>query len=100
MTNKESSSYRDCCSKKTVTKVMFLVAVARSRFDEDRDVLLDRKLGLWLFVEEVPAKRSPENGPKGTLELKPVNVDRYQYKRMLLENVIPTITRKWPGRKT
>ncbi len=51
VTNKESSSYRHCRRKKTMKKVMFLLAVARPRFDEDRDAVFDGNSGLWLFVE-------------------------------------------------
>ncbi len=34
-TNKESSSYRHCRSKKTMTKVVFLEDVAHPRFNDD-----------------------------------------------------------------
>ena len=33
-------------SRRSITKVMFLVAVARPRFDSDGDMLFDIKIGL------------------------------------------------------
>ncbi len=50
---------------------MFLVAIARPRFDEDGDVLFDRKIGLCPFIEWVAAKTSSKNRPNGELEMKP-----------------------------
>lgn len=75
-----------------MTRVVFLVAILRTRFDDEGNVVLNGMLGLWAFVEEVPSKRSSKNRLKGTLDRNPVNKDRTQYIRMLLENIITTIT--------
>ena len=47
-------------------------------------------------MERVPAKRSSANRPRGTLELKTVNVDRDSYREMLIDNLIPAILTKFP----
>ena len=47
-------------------------------------------------MERVPAKRSSANRPRGTLELKTVNVDRDSYREMLIDNLIPAILKKIP----
>ncbi len=95
---KEVSPARYGKSRDSITKVMFLVAVAQPRFDSDSDVLFDEKIGLWPFIEWVAAKRSSKNREKGVLEMKAQNVDRKAYKKMLLQNAFPAILSKWPDR--
>ena len=76
---------------------MFFCAIARPWFDpETGECIFDGKLGIWPFVERVPAKRSSANIPRGTLELKTVNVDRDSYREMLIDNLIPAILTKFP----
>ena len=88
---------RTCRSKKFLQKLMFFCAIARPRFDpETGECIFDGKLGIWPFVERVPAKRSSANRPRGTLELKTVNVDRDSYREMLIDNLIPAILKKIP----
>lgn len=94
----EESPERSCRNKNFITKVIFLVAVARPRFDTDGDVIFDGKLGLWPFIEKVAAKKNSKNRPKGTMETKSVNVDRKMYKKMLLDKVLPSIFSKWPAK--
>ncbi len=52
-------------------EVMFLCVVARPRYDDYRKSYLDGKIGLWPFVERVPAKRNSRNRPAGTLKRSP-----------------------------
>lgn len=96
----EVMPHRHVQSKRFITKIMFICAVARPRFDQYGKVLFDGKIGFWAFAEEVPAQRSSKNRPRGTLELKPVNVNTEVYRNMLLENLIPAIKNKWPSRRT
>ncbi|ETI57328.1 hypothetical protein F443_00364 [Phytophthora nicotianae P1569] len=53
-----------------LTKVPFLVAVGRPRYDPHSRTWFDGKLGCWLFVEMVEAQRSSKNRPADTPELK------------------------------
>ncbi|XP_021850422.1 uncharacterized protein [Spinacia oleracea] len=89
--------YRSCKSKRFITKVMFLCAVARPRFNANGECIFDGKVGMFPFVKWVPAKRRSSNRPAGTLELKPVtSVTKETYRNMLIRQVIPTIMQKWP----
>jgi hypothetical protein len=88
---------RQVKSKKFVTKVMFMAALARPRFDRGRRRMFDGKLGIWPFVFQEPAKRNSKNRPKGTLETKNVaSINKNEIKKMLLEKVIPAIKERVP----
>ena len=75
---------------------MFLVALARPRFVEDRNEYFDGKIGCWAFLDTVLARRNSPRRPAGTPELKPINVTGEVYCRYMLERVIPAIREKWP----
>ena len=92
----EVEPHRTCKSKRFITKVMFFAAVACPRFDTSRNQHFDGKLGIWSFVCQEPAKRSSKNRPAGAMETKPCAVDKAEYRRMMLENVLPSIWSKWP----
>jgi hypothetical protein len=53
----EPEPHRTCKSKRFITKVMFLAAVARPRWDSSRNQWFDGRLGIWPFVYQEPAKR-------------------------------------------
>ena len=99
MAKDEASTHRKGKSKRIIQKVMFLSAAARPRYDEDGNLIFDRKLGIWPFLQLIPAKRDSENRPKGTLELKPRSVDKETYKEFLLSKVFPYIFEKWLGHR-
>ncbi|XP_056688897.1 uncharacterized protein [Spinacia oleracea] len=93
----ELGPYRSCKSKRFITKVMFLCAVARPRFNANKECIFDGKIGMFPFVRWVPAKRRSRNRPACTLELKPVtSVTKECYRNMLIRQVIPAIMQKWP----
>jgi len=95
--NDEGPPLRACKSKRFITKVMFLAAVARPRYDPHRKQYFDGKIGLWPFVLKEPAKRNSKNRPKGTMITKPVeSVNTAVVKKMLVENVLPSIRSKFP----
>lgn len=96
----EEIPHRYVQSKRFITKVMFLCAVARPRHDSNGKVIFDGKIGFWPFVEQVAAKIYSKNRPKGTLELKPVNVDKTVYRDIIVENLIPAIKSKRPARRS
>jgi hypothetical protein len=49
---------RVCAHKLHILKVMFLAAVARPCFDDNGQCIFDGKIGIWPFIEKVPAKRT------------------------------------------
>ena len=92
------STTRQGKSPRSITKVMLLVATPRPRFDEENDVLFNRKIRCWTIFQQEAAKRSSVNRSKDTLELKSLNVNRKMYKNILIDDVIPAIDSKWPDR--
>ncbi|ETV63812.1 hypothetical protein H257_19255 [Aphanomyces astaci] len=75
----EEPPHRSTQSKRFITKVMFLSAVARSRWD-------NAKLECT-FVEKPSGRHNRAAA---------VNVTRPVYKKMLIDNVIPAIKALWP----
>jgi len=93
----EEEPHRTAKSKRFMTKVMFLAAVARPRHDTRRNRLFDGKIGMWPFVFQEAAQRNSRNRPRGTLETKCMQtVDKARIKQMLQEKVLPAIREKWP----
>ena len=93
----ETDPVRTCKSKRFITKIMFLAAVARPQFDEDNNILFDGKIGIFPFVYKEPAQRSSKNRIAGTLETKAcTSVTKDVYRSCLLHQVLPQIRQKWP----
>ena len=93
----EPPPVRKVQSKRFITKVMFIAAVARPRHNPATNSAFDGKIGLWAFTEKVPAVRSSRNRPAGTLVTKCVEVTKETYKAKLIDGVIPAIKAKWPA---
>ncbi|ETV88284.1 hypothetical protein H257_01576 [Aphanomyces astaci] len=83
-------------NKRFIGQVMFLAAVARPRKDVRRNQTFDGKFGIWLFVTQVPARRTSRKRAAGTLETKAVNVGRVAYEDILRNKLNPAIVSKWP----
>ena len=78
-------------SKRFGIKVMFLAAVARPRWDTNRNLWFDGKIGMWPFTEVVLAQRCSANRPAGTLITKPINVTTVGYRHFLIDKLLPAI---------
>ena len=75
---------------------MFMAAVAKPRYDPNRKTMFNGKIGIWPFVTHELAKRNIKNGIKGTLATKGIpNINRHETRKMLVENIIPAIKKKW-----
>ncbi|KAH7857582.1 hypothetical protein Vadar_014262 [Vaccinium darrowii] len=92
----ENEPLRTCKSKRFITKVMFLAAVARPRFDATRNQEFSGKIGIFPFTCKEPAKRTSKNRLAGTLETKPITVTKEITRKCLIEKVLPAIRAKWP----
>lgn len=93
----ETEPLRHCKSKRFITKVMFMAAVARPRWDSNRNEMFDGKIGIWPFVYSENAKRNSKNRAKGTGVTKVVeNVNKEETRKMIIENVLPAIRGKFP----
>lgn len=94
----ESPPLRVARSKRFVTKVMFLVAVARPRFDANTGAWFDGKVGMWPLTTQVPAARASRNRPRGTLVTKTIaSIDTSVYKSFLIDKVLPALVECWPA---
>lgn len=91
---------RNVKSKRFITKVMFLSAVARPRYDHRTKTHFNGKIGIWPFVQDVAAQRNSRNRPAGTIEKKPLNVTADVFEEYLITKVIPAIKQKWVGRRS
>ncbi|RHY28497.1 hypothetical protein DYB32_005936 [Aphanomyces invadans] len=78
-------------SKKFITKVMFLAAVARPRHDYERGFSFEGKIGMWHFVRYLPALRNSRNRPAGTLVATLVNVDAAVYREFVMTRIVPAV---------
>ncbi|KAI5400539.1 uncharacterized protein LOC127096114 [Lathyrus oleraceus] len=93
----EEEPHRTCKSKKFISKVMFLCAVTRPRFDNEENETYSGKIGIFPFVYEQPARRSSVNRVAGTIETKPIaSVTREVNKAYLINKVLPAIENMWP----
>ncbi|XP_050875083.1 uncharacterized protein LOC127078694 [Lathyrus oleraceus] len=93
----EDDPYRTCRNKNYIQKVMFLVAVARPKFDDEDNVTFTGKIGVFPLVDKVSARRSSVNRSAGTLETKPITFITKDVSRMFLINkILPAIKEKWP----
>ena len=93
----EEEPLRTCKSKNFIGKVMFLVAVARPRFDAQGNELFSGKIGVFPFVTSEAAKRNSINRVAGTLETKPIaSVNKDLSRKFLIEKVVPAIKARWP----
>ena len=57
----EEEPYRHVQHKNFMTKVMFLCAVARPRYDTNKNAWFDGKIGIWPIGKWEPAKRKSKN---------------------------------------
>ena len=87
--------------KEHIEKEMFLSAVTRPRFDDEKVCTFDGEIGIWPFVHQLAAQRSSIYRPAGTMETKSLPVTKQQsYANMIVDNVLPMIKAKWPDKKT
>ena len=92
----EKNPKRCVKSKSHITKVMFLCAVARPRFNTSANSWWDGKLGIWPIGGWEPAQRASKNQPRGTLLWKNKPVTKGVYRELLISKLLPAIIEKWP----
>ncbi|GAX12673.1 hypothetical protein FisN_13Lu158 [Fistulifera solaris] len=91
----EETPKRTTKSKRFITKVMFLAAVTRPRFDHVENKVFDGKIGIWPFVYKKPVKRNSKNRERGTLETKAMtSVTKDVIRQMIIEELLPAIKEK------
>ncbi|XP_050217419.1 uncharacterized protein LOC126668255 [Mercurialis annua] len=96
----EIEPLRTCKSKRFITKVMFLAAVARPNV-RTSDEIFSGKIGIFPFIFKEPAKPNSKNRIAGTLETKAIeNVNKDVIRQCLIEKVLPGIRTKWPENRS
>ena len=61
----EIEPHRECQSKRFISKIMFMCAVAKPIYSSDGECEFDGKIGIWPFITQEPAKRSSKNRKRG-----------------------------------
>ena len=75
-----------------MTKVMFLVAVAKPRMDVKRGKFFNGKIGCYPLMEEVQAKRNSKNRNKSQTYLSAItSVTKEVIKKVIIDKLIPSI---------
>ena len=95
----DEKNLKHCVKHKShITKVMFLCAVVRPRFNTSANSWWDGKLGIWPIGHWELAQWGSKNRPKGTLVWKNKTVTKVIYRDLLINKLIPAILDKWPRR--
>ncbi|KAG3192422.1 hypothetical protein PC128_g10529 [Phytophthora cactorum] len=92
----EPKPERSVRSKRYITKMIMLAAVARPRWVSSGSTFFDGKLGIWAFVVREPALRSSHRRPAGTMETKEGRVNKETYRAMLIERLLPALREGMP----
>ena len=95
---KNGQPYRHVQHKSFLTKIMFLCAVARPRYDTRRNAWFDRKIGIWPIGKWQPVKQSSKKRAKGMPVWKNQCITRDVYREYLIEKFLPAVKEKWPTR--
>ena len=85
--------------KSHITKVMFLCAQARPRWDTTRNRMWDGKIGIWPIGHWEAAQRRSTTRDAGVPVWRDETVTKDKYRKLLLEKVVPAIAEKWPRRE-
>lgn len=97
LTRDEEHPHNEVKSKRFITKVMFMAAVARPQYLPSGECYFNGQIGIWPFTYQCPAQKSSKNRPKGTLETKTIeSIGKREIKQMLMDKVIPAIQDRMP----
>ena len=92
----EEEPYRHVQHKSFLTKIMFLCAVARPRYDTNKNAWFDGKIGIWPIGKWEPAKRNSKKRAKGTPVWKNQLINWDVYHEYLIQKLLPAVKEKWP----
>ena len=92
----EAEPYRHVQHKTFLTKIMFLCAVARPRYNTNKNAWFDGKIGIWPIGKWEPAKQSLKKQAKGMPVWKNQCITLDVYHEYLIEKFLPVVKEKWP----
>ena len=94
----EEEPYRHVQHKLFLTKIMLLCAVARPRYDTNKNTWFDGKIGIWPIGKWEPAKQSSKKHAKGTPVWKNQCITQDVYCEYLIQKFLPAVKERWPMR--
>jgi hypothetical protein len=93
----EEPPNRQVRHKKYMTKVMFLCALARPRWDNVANRYWDGKIGIWPIGNYGAAQRTSIHRPAGTRVWHNCGMGYLKFREMIFDDVIPAIMEHWPA---
>ena len=87
----EAEHYRHVQHKSFLTKIMFLCAVARPRYNMSKNTWFDGKIGIWPIGKWEPVKRSSKKCAKGMPVWKNQSITQDVYWEYLIQKLLPAI---------
>ena len=92
----EEEPYRHVQHKSLLMKIMFLCAVARPRYDTNKNTWFDGKIGIWPIREWEPVKQSLKKHAKGMPVWKNQCITWDVYREYLIQKLLPAVKERWP----
>ena len=92
----EAEPYRHVQHKSFLTKIMFLCAVARPRYDMNKNAWFDGKIGIWPNRKWELGKQSSKKHTKGMPMWKNQSITWDVYREYLIQKLLQAIKHKWP----
>ena len=92
----EEEPYRHVQHKSFLMKIMFLCAVARPRYDTNKNAWFDGKIGIWPIGKWELAKWSLKMCAKGTPVWKNQCITRDVYCEYLIQKFLLAVKERWP----
>ena len=89
--------YRHVQHKSFLMKIMFLCAVARPRYDTNKNAWFDRKIGIWPIGKWEPAKWSLMKHAIGTPVWKNQCITWDVYCEYLIQKFLLAVKERWPA---
>ena len=92
----EAEPYRHVQHKLFLTKIMFLCAVSRRRYNMNKNAWFDGKIGIWPIGKWELVKWSSKKRAKGMPVWKNQCIMRDVYQEYLIQKLLPAIKQRWP----
>ena len=88
--------YRHVQHKSFLMKIMFLCAVARPRYNMDKNTWFDGKIGIWPIGKWELVKQSSKKRAKGMPVWKNQCTTQDVYREYLIQKFLPAVKERWP----
>ena len=92
----EAEPYRHVQHKLFLMKTMFLCAVARPRYNTNKNAWFDGKIVIWPIGKWEPAKRSSKKRTKGMPVWKNECITQDVYREYLIQKFLLAVKERWP----